>query len=89
MRGEDQYVTFFPWGDFTPSGGFVCYGPFTLEEARAHARTLSSDPDEGQVARLVQPDGGCGAPSPSGGLHCTLSRGHAGPHEDTPAHWVQ
>lgn len=51
--GDERYVTFFPWGDHRPSGGYVSYGPFgDLETARAHARTLSSDPDEGEVARL-------------------------------------
>lgn len=48
-----KYVTFFPWGDYKPSEGYICYGPFdTLEEAKAHARTLSLDPDEGEVAEL-------------------------------------
>jgi hypothetical protein len=51
-----QYVTFFPWGDYKPSGGYVSYGPFdTLAEAEAHARTLSSDPNEGEVAELHSP----------------------------------
>lgn len=53
---EQQYVTFFPWGDFKPGSGYVCYGPFdSLEDAKQHARTLSTDPNEGQVARLEKP----------------------------------
>jgi hypothetical protein len=52
----ERYVTFFPWGDFQPSSGYVSYGPFAdLAAARAHARTLSSDPEEGKVARLEVP----------------------------------
>lgn len=50
----EQWVTYFPFGDHTPDWA-VFYGPFdSLEEAQAHARTLSTDPDEGKVARLVR-----------------------------------
>jgi hypothetical protein len=55
---DQQYVTFFPHGDHKPDGGYTVYGPFAdLAVAESHARTLSTDPDEGQVARLVTPPG--------------------------------
>lgn len=54
---DTKFVTFFPWGNFKPSGGYTCYGPFnSYDEAAAHARTLSSDPNEGEVAELRSPE---------------------------------
>lgn len=37
--------------------GIVAYGPFTdIEEAVAHARTLSTDPDEAVVVEVRPPE---------------------------------
>jgi hypothetical protein len=39
-----------------PHYGFAAYGPFVdIEDATAHARMLSSDPDEGVVIELETP----------------------------------
>jgi hypothetical protein len=41
------------WEVSTPEHDLQIYGPFASEEAaRAHARTLSSDPEEADVFRL-------------------------------------
>lgn len=50
-----QYVSYFP-GDMRGKINAV-YGPFnSKEEAVEHARTLSIDPDEGEVTELRFPD---------------------------------
>lgn len=55
-KGAEQFVSFFPHGDFTPSGGHIVYGPFdNLVAATKHASTLSTDPYEGKVATLLPP----------------------------------
>lgn len=51
------YIAYFPDDDYRDKGQEAkAYGPFAREEeARAYARTLSTDPDEGVIRTLVRP----------------------------------
>lgn len=53
-----SFITYFPDDDYNKTGDRLAYGPFaTLEEAKAHARNLSTDPNEGVIREIKRVPG--------------------------------